>query len=109
MLGSLRLAYLAATVLLFLLMPWGEASVLSVMFVAVDLAAAALLLRPEAPRGFRVVRLRGEADSLELLRRIVPELRMRRPAYAIDAQVQWRQAAEAHRRRREFSGGLRRD
>jgi hypothetical protein len=46
---------------------------------------------------------------VELLRRIAPELRMRRPAYAIDAQVQWRQAAEAHRRRREFNFALRRD
>jgi hypothetical protein len=46
---------------------------------------------------------------MELMRRIVPELRMRRPVLAIDAQIQWRQRAEAHRRRRELNFALRRD
>ncbi len=109
MVVTLRLAFLTVAVLLLLIMPWGEASVMLALFVAADLGAAALMLRPEPTRGFRVVQLRGGGDSVELLRRIAPELRMRRPAYAIDAQVQWRQAAEAHRRRREFNFALRRD
>jgi hypothetical protein len=106
---KLRLAFLTAALLLLLMMPWGEAGVMLAMFVAVDLGAAALMLRPEQPHGFRVVQLRGDAPNLELMRRIVPELRMRRPALAIDAQIQWRQMAETHRRRREVDFALRRD
>jgi hypothetical protein len=99
----LRQAYLLAAVILLLVMPWGHASVVLVLFVAADLGAAALMLRPEpAPAGPAVVALGGDMTSLTLLRRTVPELRMRRPAVAIDAQIRRRQAAEAHRRRREF-------
>lgn len=109
MIVTLRLAFLTVALLLLLMMPWGEAGVMLTLFVAVDLGAAALMLRPEQPRGFRVVHLRNEAANLELMRRILPELRMRRPVLAIDAQIQWRQMAEAHRRRRELSFALRRD
>lgn len=99
---ALRQAYLLAAVILLLVMPWGHASVVLVLFVAADLGAAALMLRSEpAPAGLGVVALGGDIASLDLLRRTVPELRMRRPAMAIDAQIRWRQAAEA-RRRREF-------
>jgi hypothetical protein len=106
---TLRLAFLTAPLLLLLMMPWGEAGVMLALFVAVDLGAAALMLRPEQPRGFRVVQLRGDTANMELTRRIAPELRMRRPALAIDAQIHWRQMAEAHRRRRELNFALRRD
>jgi hypothetical protein len=98
----LRQAYLIAAVILLLIMPWGHASVVLVLFVAADLGAAALMLRPEPAPMSSVVTLGGDMTSLNLLRRTVPELRMRRPAVAIDAQIRWRQAAEAHRRRREF-------
>ncbi|HWB51861.1 MAG TPA: hypothetical protein VG651_22325 [Stellaceae bacterium] len=106
---ALRLAFLTAAVLLLAVLPWGEAGVILVLFVAADLGAAALMLRSQPPQGFRVVHLGGDADNLALLRRVVPELRMRRPVLAVDAQVQWRQAAEAHRRRRELGLALRRD
>jgi hypothetical protein len=100
---GLRHAYLTAAVILLLVMPWGHASAVLVLFVAADLGAAALMLRSEsAPAGSAVVAFGGDTTSLKLLRRTVPELRMRRPAVAIDAQIRWRQAAEAHRRRREF-------
>jgi hypothetical protein len=99
----LRQAYLTAAVILLLVMPWGRASVVLVLFVAADLGAAALMLRPTPePVGSEVVALGSDITNLNLLRRTVPELRMRRPAMAIDAQIRWRQAAEAHRRRREF-------
>jgi len=100
---ALRLAFLTAALLLLLVMPWGEASVILVLFVAADLGAAALMLRPEAALAPVVAFGGRDVPTLVLLRRTVPELRMRRPALAIDAQVQWRQAAEAHRRRRELS------
>jgi hypothetical protein len=105
----LRIAFLAFAVILLLMMPWGQAGVMLALFVAADLGAAALMLRPEAQHGFKVVQLRGDVDNLALLRRVVPELRMRRPALAIDAQIEWRRAAEAHRRRRELAFALRRD
>ena len=100
---GLRLAYLIAAVVLLLMLPAGEDSVLLVLFVAIDLGAAALLLRPDAARPGRVVALRGNgarfADdaSLVLMRRTVPALRSRRPAVAIEAQVRWRAAADARR------------
>ena len=100
---GLRNAYLIAAALLLLIMPIDHASVLLVLFVAVDLAAAALMLRPEAAEPTSVVPLGGDMTSLVLLRRTVPDLRMRRPAMAIDAQVRWRQAAEAHRRQRDWA------
>jgi len=106
---KLRLAFLTVALLLLLMMPWGEAGVTLAAFVAADLGAAALMLRPEQPHGFRVVQLRGDAPNIELMRRIVPELRMRRPALAIDAQIRWRQMAETHRHRREVGFALRRD
>jgi hypothetical protein len=103
---NLRLAYLIAALLLLLILPVAQASVVLVMFVATILAAAALMLRPETARHGAVVALGGDMASLVLLRRTVPELRMRRPALAIDAQIQWRQAAERYRRQRELGFSL---
>ena len=106
--GHLRLAYLIAAVMLLLAMPWGQASVILILFVAADLGAAALMLRPEpvvtAPS---IVSIGGDPATVSLLRRTVPELRMRRPAVAIDAQIKWRQAAAAARRRNELGFSLR--
>ncbi|HVH81673.1 MAG TPA: hypothetical protein VM782_19890 [Stellaceae bacterium] len=104
---ALRLAYLIAAVLLLMLTPWSEGGVALVLFVAADLGAAALMLRPELAEAAPVVVIAGDLDSLALLRRTVPELRMRRPAVAIDVQVRWRQAAEARRRSHESSFSLR--
>jgi hypothetical protein len=103
----LRQAYLTTAVLLLLVMPWGHASVVLVLFVAADLGAAALMLRSEpatAAPGVATIRAEIHRDpaSLALLRRTVPELRMRRPADAVEAQIRWRQAAETHRRQRQL-------
>ena len=101
MLPGLRVAFLVAAVLLLVILPVGEVTVLLALFVAVDLAAAALLLRPDAPQpNNSIVALDGDAASVALLRRTVPVLRMRRPAATVEAQVLWRQAAEKHRQRR---------
>lgn len=99
---GLRAAYLLAAVLLLLIMPYGQASVLLVLFVAVDLAAAALMLRSEPERAEAVVTIGRHRASLALLRRTVPELRMRRPAEVVEAQVRWRQAVQTHRGRRDI-------
>jgi hypothetical protein len=73
-----------------------------VLFVAADLGAAALMLRPEAAEPLSVAAVGGDMATLALFRRTMPELRMRRPALTIEAQIRWRQEAERHRRRREM-------
>jgi hypothetical protein len=103
----LRHAYLTAAVLLLLVMSWSQASVVLVLFVAADLGAAALMLRPAPAMATpHVATIRREiprdSTTLTLFRRTVPELRMRRSAGAIDAQMRWRLAAEACRQRREL-------
>lgn len=99
---SLRSLYLIAAVLLLLTMPIGQASVGLVLFVAAVLGAAALMLRPEAAEPLSFPRVGGDAVTVVLFRRTRPELRMRRPAMTIEAQIRWRQEAERHRRRREM-------
>jgi hypothetical protein len=99
---GLRNAYLIATALLLLIMPLGHASVLLALFVAVALGAAAMMLRPEAAQPASVETLGGDAVRLALLRRTVPELRMRRPLSTIEAQIEWRQAAQNYRQRRDI-------
>jgi hypothetical protein len=99
----LRLAFLASAVLLLLLLPVGEASVLAVLFVAVDLGAAALMLDRSAPQPASVVIVGGDDERLDLLRRTVPALRMRRPPETVEAQVRWREAAQIRRQLREIA------
>ncbi len=100
--GRLRLCCLVAAVLLSLILPTGEASVVLVLFVASVLVAAALMLRPEAAKPRSVAAMGGDMATTTLFRRTRPELRMRRPAMTIEAQIRWRQEVERHRRRREM-------
>lgn len=99
---SLRSLYLTAAVLLALALPIGRASVVLVLFVAAVLGAAALMLRSEGAEPLSIAAIGGDAATLALFRRTMPELRMRRPAVTIEAQIRWRQEAERHRRRREM-------
>ena len=99
---SLQSLYLLAAVLLALILPVGQASVVLVLFVAAVLGAAATMLRPDTARALSVAAIAGDASTMALLRRTMPELRMRRPAVTIEAQIRWRQEAERHRRQREI-------
>ena len=99
---GLRLGYLVAAVVLLLILPAGQASVTLVLFVAADLGAAALMLAPPPARRAPVETIGGDVASLGLLRRTVPQLRMRRPPTTIEEQVRWREAAQTHRRRRDI-------
>jgi len=95
---GLRSTYLIAAVLILLILPYGHASVLLALFVAADLAAAALLLQSdELPSAGPVVALAGDTASLALLRRTVPELRMHRPVATVEVQMRWREAAQGDR------------
>ena len=102
MLPGLRVAYLAAAVLLLLALPVTDSSELLALFVAVDLAAAALFLSKLEPTKPSIVAI-GDNPNLPLLRRTLPQLRGRRPVVVIEAQVSWRQAAEFRRRRQELA------
>lgn len=89
----------AAGVLLTAL-PVGDATLLLGLSLAVDAAAITLLLRQVMVKVVpRVALFRGDAGTLTLVRRTAPGLRMRRPAAVIEAQIRWRQAGEARRRR----------
>src|SRR5665213_3686158 len=68
-----------------------------------EIATAALLPRPAAPQPANIEPSGKDARTLALLRRTVPELRMRRPAATVEAQVRWRAAAEARRQFRVIS------
>jgi hypothetical protein len=102
-LGGLRAAFLFAAIVVLLVLPYGEVSVLLALFVAVDLGAAALMLRRTAPPETTILPVGKDPQTLALLRRTVPALRMRRPAATAEAQVRWRAAAEARRRIRLIS------
>jgi hypothetical protein len=94
--------YLLIAVLLLLVMPLDHGSVMLVLFVAADLGAAALMLRPDAVPASTPAAIAVDAAALALYRRTLPELRIRRPAVTIEAQTRWRQQAERHRRLREM-------
>jgi hypothetical protein len=95
--GGLRLAYLVAAVLLSLVLSPGQAGALLALFVAVDLAVVGLKMRTAAVQPERIVGIANDPATRSLLRRVVPELRMRRPLATIEAQVRWRVAADAKR------------
>jgi hypothetical protein len=99
---NVRSLYLAVAVLLLLIMPLGDASVMLSLFVAADLGAAALMLRPKTAKSSAPAPPDVDIAALPLYRRTLPELRMRRPAVTIEAQIRWRQQAEQHRRLREM-------
>jgi hypothetical protein len=100
---GLRLTYLTAGVLLLLPLPVGQAPVLLALFAATTLAAAAPMLNPQAVHRGSVVPIGADPATLALMRRTVPTLRQHRPVAAVEAQVRWRQAAEARRQFRVIS------
>jgi len=95
---------LIAAVLLALILPIGEVSVVLVLvlFVASVSGAAALTPRPEVAEPRSVAAIGGDVTIMALFRRTRPELRMRRPAMTVEAQIRWRQEAERRRRSREM-------
>ena len=110
MFPGLRLACLAAAVVLLVALPVGEATVLLALMLTLDLAAAAWALRLPAPAPRRVVApiikaFEVDEVSLQLLRRTVPAMRMRHPDGVVTVQVHWRKAAETRRARQEVFPG----
>jgi hypothetical protein len=96
-----RVGLAAAFALLFVVWPVGDTTVLLVLAVAMD--AAALLAARSVPAPVHegiVVPVGAVRGAIELRRRTVPALRLRRPEGVIAAQLRWREASEAHRRLR---------
>jgi len=102
-LRGLRAAYLAAAVLLLLVLPLGDSSVFLALFVAVDLAAACLMLTRPEPQPAPLARIGDSEADPSLIRRTAPGLRGRRPVVVIDEQVRWRQAAEFRQHRKALA------
>lgn len=103
MLRCLRLAGLVTAVPLLAALPIDDVGVVLMLFVAVDLAVAALILGKAKEQLTTAVAVSDDVVSLTLRRRTEPVLRMRRPMATVEAQVAWRQTAERHRRRRELA------
>lgn len=75
----------------------GELTMLLVLVIALNVGLIATVVADLTQR-------RGpeqEARQLHLRRRMIPHLRARHPTEIVQAQVLWREAAEAHRRARE--------
>jgi len=83
----------------FAIVPIGEFLIWLWLVVAAEIAVVILLQRE--CRGSRPPVLVAVQDEklLPLLRRIVPNLRSRRPEAVVEAQQRWREAAETRRRR----------
>ena len=95
---GVRVAALAAVAAGLAIWPTGDAAVCLALFLAIDAALiVSLLRRRPTPSATSVVPLAYVAH-LPLFRRTVPELRSRRPAAIIEAQIAWRQAAGFRRR-----------
>lgn len=88
----------AATVLA--VAPIGDATILLAIVASLNLGLAAIALREVVGESAAAPAQPDDPTPVNLLRRTAPQLRPRRPFGVIEAQVRWRQAAEAHRRSR---------
>jgi hypothetical protein len=83
----------------FAIVPIGEFLIWLWLVVAAEIAVVILLQRECFGSRTPVIVAMQDEHMLPLLRRIVPNLRSRRPSAVIEAQQRWREAAEARRRR----------
>jgi hypothetical protein len=84
------------------LVPVGQMTQLILLLVGANLVLISIVARDVvARRRAAIVSIEQDQRQLYLLRRTVPHLRARRPMGVVEAQVRWRQASEAHRRRNQ--------
>lgn len=84
-----------------LIAPVGDITIALLLGIALELAVIRVLWRDLI--GWRAAAMTPENKTdFVLMRRTMPHLRARRPFGVVEAQVRWRHAAEAHRRRREM-------
>jgi hypothetical protein len=77
--------------------PVGDLTMILVLFVALNAGLAAMVMSDLTRRH----KPDEDARLIYLRRRTIPHLRARHPTATVQAQVLWRQAAEAHRRSRD--------
>ena len=82
----------------FAVVPVGELLIWFWLVIAAEVAVVILLKREYQARRAPALVVGQDEDVVQLLRRIVPHLRSRRPQSVIEAQQRWREAAEARRR-----------
>jgi hypothetical protein len=86
----------------FAVMPVGEFLIWLWLMVAAEVAVALVLHRDYRARPIPALIVVRDEKVMRVLRRIVPHLRSRRPQPVIEAQLRWRQTAEARRRTRAY-------
>jgi len=84
-----------------LVAPVGDVTIALLLGIVLELAVIRVLWRDLNAWRAAAVQLENKSN-LVLMRRTLPHLRARRPFGIVEAQVRWRDAAEAHRRRREM-------
>ena len=97
---SQLLGLIGIAAFLFLL-PIGQTTQLMVLLVGLNLILISMIVRDVTARRRAAAHVAQDQRQLFLLRRTVPHLRARRPMGVVEAQVRWRQASEAHRRRNQ--------
>ena len=80
-------------------MPIGQTTQLMAFLIGLNLILITVIGRDVMARRRAAIHAEQQQRQLYLLRRTVPHLRARRPIGVVEAQVRWRQASEAHRRR----------
>jgi hypothetical protein len=98
-----RIPYLAGLAIAAILAvaPIGTTTVLLLLSLTLELALVLMLLRERARRPIpaEVSPPIEHREAVQLIRRMVPRLRARRPFGIVQEQVRWRVRAEALRRR----------
>lgn len=81
----------------FAVVPVGEFLIWLWLVIAAEIAIALILHREYRASSSPAVVAIQDKDVMQLLRRVVPHLRSRRPQSVREAQQRWRDAAEARR------------
>ena len=81
----------------FAVVPIGEYLVWLWLVIAAEILVILMLRREYQSRRIPVIVAVQDEEAIQLLRRVVPHLRSRRPQSVIEAQQRWREAAAARR------------
>src|SRR5262249_37176111 len=98
---SSQLLALSGTAAIVFMMPIGQTTQVMTLLVGLNLILISMIGRDVLARRRVAIQIEQQQRQLYLLRRTVPHLRARRPIGVVEAQVRWRQASEAHRRRNQ--------
>lgn len=86
----------------FAVVPIGEYLVWLWLVIAAEILVVLLLRREYQSQRIPAIVAAQDEEVMQLLRRVVPHLRSRRPQSVLEAQQRWREAAAAHREAQVF-------